>query len=112
MARNKGGRQPAFTYIPTKKELIHMSANQNKQKVVTIAENEYTLQHPGVREAIKLRGRAKDHTGQLDEEKYYEELMKHVIVSPKVTWDTAEELGASDFNDLIKEASLFLGGKA
>lgn len=109
---SKGGRKAAILYIPTKKELLHMSANQNQQKNVTIGEKEFTLQHPGVREAIKLRGRAKDHTGQLDEEKYYEELMKHVIVQPKVTWETAEDLGASDFNELIKEASLFLNGKA
>lgn len=87
-----------------------MAKNANNQKTVTIDETEYVLQHPGVRAGVQLRDRAKDINGNLVEEKFYDELMKHVIVSPKVTWDSADEMGNAAFNELMKEASTFLMG--
>lgn len=87
-----------------------MAKNANNQKTVTIDEKEYMLQHPGVRAGVQLRDRAKDINGNLVEEKFYDELMKHVIVSPRVSWDTADEMGNAAFNELMKEASTFLMG--
>lgn len=87
-----------------------MAKNANNQKTVTIDEKEYVLQHPGVRAGVQLRDRAKDINGNLVEEKFYDELMKHVIVSPRVSWDTADEMGNAAFNELMKEASTFLMG--
>lgn len=87
-----------------------MAKNANNQKTVTIDETEYVLQHPGVRAGVQLRDRAKDINGNLVEEKFYDELMKHVIVSPKVNWDSADEMGNGAFNELMKEASAFLMG--
>lgn len=87
-----------------------MAKNANNQKTVTIDETEYVLQHPGVRAGVQLRDRAKDINGNLVEEKFYDELMKHVIVSPKVNWDSADEMGNAAFNELMKEASTFLMG--
>lgn len=83
---------------------------QNGQKVVNIDGVDYTLQHPGVRAGVQLRDRSKDFNGNMVEEKLYDEMMKHVIVDPKVTWETAEEIGGKAFQDLMKEASTFLMG--
>ncbi len=96
-----------------KREMLYMSAKSGKQKSVIVTlengeEKEYTLQHPGLREGVKLRGRAKDQFGNIDEEKYYEELMKHVIVQPKTNWAYWEE--NEGFNQVVKEASTFLMG--
>lgn len=96
--------------MATKREILAMSKNANNQKTVTIDEKEYVLQHPGVRAGVQLRDRAKDINGNLVEEKFYDELMKHVIVSPRVSWDTADEMGNAAFNELMKEASTFLMG--
>ncbi|WP_426353662.1 hypothetical protein [Exiguobacterium sp. R-39] len=85
---------------------------QGSQKTVKIGEEqkEFVLQHPGVREGVKIRDRAKNMNGQIVEEKLYDEYMKYVIVEPRVTWDSVEELGNSDFNDLMKAAGEFLMG--
>lgn len=96
--------------MANKREIIAMSKNANNQKTVTIEEVEYTLQHPGVRAGVQLRDRSKDMNGQIVEEKYYGELMKHVVVNPKVTWDSVEEIGNKAFSELMKEASTFLMG--
>lgn len=96
--------------MASKREIIAMSKNANNQKTVTVAETEYVLQHPGVRAGVQLRDRSKDFNGNIVEEKLYDELMKHVIVSPKVTWATAEEVGHKAFQELMKEASTFLMG--
>lgn len=71
-------------------------------------EKVYLLQHPGVREAVRLRGRSKDAMGNMDEEKYYDELMKKVIVQPRTNWDYWEE--NEGFQEVMKEASTFLVG--
>lgn len=86
-------------------------AQNGQQKTVEIGEVEYTLQHPGVHEAIKMISAAKDERGFSDEEKFFGSLIKKVVVSPKVTWETADEIGMENFMDLMKEASTFLTGK-
>ena len=84
------------------------------QKKVTIEGVEYTLQHPGHREAARIDDRIQLQGGMVSTEKYAEELFKHVIVDPKVSWeyfDGNEEKGieAHDgYDELIKEASSFL----
>lgn len=96
--------------MATKREIIAMAKNANNQATVTINEVEYTLQHPGVRAGVQLRDRSKDMNGNIVEEKFYTELMNHVIVSPRVNWDSADEMGNAAFNELMKEASTFLMG--
>lgn len=101
--------------MASKKEMLLMSkaaqATQTEVKIfVGEEEKVFTLQHPGVREGVKMRDRSKDMNGQLVEEKYYDELMKHVIVEPRVSWETVEEMGNKAFNELMKEASSFLMG--
>lgn len=85
----------------SQKEYVHTDGEGEETKEVT-----YLFQHPGVRAAVQLRGRAKDATGNIDEEKYYEELMKKVIVQPRTTWEYWED--NEGFKDVMKEASTFL----
>lgn len=97
----------------SKKEMLKLANKAGSQKEHTIKlengeEVTYLFQHPGVREGVKIRGRAKDQFGTMDEEKYYEELMKHVIVQPKTNWDYWEE--NEGFLEVMKEASSFLVG--
>jgi hypothetical protein len=87
----------------TQKEIKITTGEGEETKEIT-----YVLQHPGVRGGVQLRGRAKDAMGGMDEEKYYEELMKKVIVQPKTNWDYWEE--NEGFQDVMKEASTFLMG--
>ncbi|MCM3598716.1 hypothetical protein M4D55_23435 [Metabacillus idriensis] len=96
-----------------KREMLYMSAKAGKTKVIKVTlengeEKEYTLQHPGLREGVRLRGRAKDQFGNVDEEKLFDELMKHVIVSPKTTWDYWEE--NEGYTEVLKAATTFLIG--
>jgi hypothetical protein len=70
-------------------------------------ETTYLFQHPGVRGAVLLRGRARDDlTGNLNKEKYSEELMKKVIVQPRTNRKYWEE--NEGFLAVMKEASTFL----
>jgi hypothetical protein len=91
-----------------KKEMLKMAKKSGQQKTITVEGTDYILQHPGVREGVKIRGRAKDQFGNLDEEKLYEEYMKYVIVSPKTNWEHWEE--NDGFLEVMKEASTFLMG--
>lgn len=88
--------------------MAQKSGEQKEFKFVdsTGKETTYILQYPGIREAVKIRDRSKNQFGALVEEKYYEELMKHVIVSPKVNWDYWEE--NEGFAEVIGEANTFL----
>jgi hypothetical protein len=89
-----------------KREMLKMAAKSGSQKTITVEEKEYVLQHPGVRAGVQIRGRSKDAMGNLDEEKYYTELMKYVIVKPKTDWEYWEE--NAGFLEVMKEASTFL----
>ena len=96
-----------------KREMLYMAGVAGTQKKFVFTdsngeEKEYLFQHPGVRGGVQLRGRSKDAMGNLDEEKYYEEIMKKVIVSPKTNWDYWEE--NEGFQEVMKEASTFLVG--
>lgn len=94
-----------------KREMLRMAKKEGTQKEFPFTDSEgkettYLFQHPGVRAGVQLRGRAKDAAGGLDEEKYYEELMKKVIVQPRTTWEYWEE--NEGFQEVMKEASTFL----
>lgn len=96
-----------------KKELLKMAKKEGSQKEFIFTDGEgnetkYLFQHPGVRGGVQLRGRAKDAMGNLDEEKYYDELMKKVIVQPRTNWEYWEE--NEGFQEVMKEASTFLVG--
>jgi hypothetical protein len=84
-------------------------AKKGTQKTIEVEGKKYILQHPGVRFAVKMRDMAKDHNGQLIEEKYYEEIMKHVIFTEdggKTNWDYWDE--NEGFTEVMMEAVRFL----
>jgi hypothetical protein len=84
-------------------------AKKGSQKTIEVEGKKYILQHPGTRFAVKMRDMAKDMNGQLVEEKYYEEIMKHVIFTEdgqRTNWDYWDE--NEGFNEVMKEAILFL----
>ncbi|WP_100488554.1 hypothetical protein [Sporolactobacillus pectinivorans] len=82
-------------------------AKFGEKKTIEIEGEKYTFQHPGIREAVKMRDRNKNATtGQLIEEKYYADIMSLVIVEPKVNWDYWND--HNGFNDVMGEAATFL----
>ncbi|MGG3450183.1 hypothetical protein [Domibacillus aminovorans] len=91
-----------------------MTTKLGTQKIVEVEGTEYTLQHPGHREATRIQDRVQTGEGKFSTEKFYEELMKHVIVSPKVNWEyfdgnEAKGIEGHDgFDELMKEAAAFL----
>ncbi|PDO11574.1 MAG: hypothetical protein BLM47_00080 [Candidatus Reconcilbacillus cellulovorans] len=58
-----------------------------RQKTVTIGGIEFTFQFPGVRKALQMADESKDRYGNLLTEKYYGQIMEHVIVNPRTNWD-------------------------
>ena len=79
------------------------------KKTIEVAGVKYILQHPGVRFAVKMRDTSKDYNGQLIEEKYYEQIMEHVIFTEdgkRTNWDYWDE--HEGFNEVMKEAITFL----
>ena len=80
-----------------------------KQKKYECEGVEYTFQRPPMREVIKIRDRNKNENGDIIEEKYYKELMDHVIVDPKTDWDYWDE--HDGFNEVMTEASKFCNRK-
>ncbi|MDE3837937.1 hypothetical protein C0966_00750 [Bacillus methanolicus] len=76
------------------------------QKTITVEGIEYTLQHPGTREYLRIQDRAQTETGVPSTEKLAEELFKHVIVNPKVSFEYFDE--HEGFEEVLKEAMTFL----
>ena len=74
-------------------------------KTVQVNGTDYQLQKLPPRQWLKLRERSKNANGQPIEEKLYDEIFEHIIVSPKVKMDDFEEI--EDVEDLMKEAITF-----
>lgn len=66
---------------------------------------EYTFQRPSMHETVKMRDRCKDRNGELVEEKYYNEIMKYVVVEPKVDWEYWDD--HEGFQEVMAEAIKF-----
>lgn len=81
-----------------------------QDKFVTDSGNEYLFQHPGALNYIRMKKRANDNNGKPDEEKMINELMKHVIVEPKTSWEYWDE-HLEDQEEVTRAAINFLRGK-
>jgi len=77
------------------------------QKTITISGKEYILQKPPARWVFQVTDRATNKFGVLTKEKYIDELIKGVVVNPKVTLDDFEDIGEA--TQLIQEIESFLG---
>lgn len=78
-----------------------------KTKEVTIGGEKYTLQAPPIRERLKMTERCKNKNGHLIQENWYDEMFKHVIISPKKTIDDFENF--EELTELMQECNNFLG---
>lgn len=83
-----------------------MSALQKKQ---VIYEKEYTFQKISPREWMRLRKRCSKN-GVLDDEKFADEVLEHIVIEPKVKLDDFEDYG--EVEDLVSAAVNFQYGKA
>lgn len=67
----------------------------------------YTLQFPGVKKTQELFDGSKNARGNIVTKIYHEELMKHVVVAPKVDWDYWDE--HEGYGRVMDAADTFLG---
>ncbi|MEC0092886.1 hypothetical protein [Paenibacillus macquariensis] len=82
-----------------------------KQKKFTskTKEAEYTFQHPGVRTVSKIKDAAMNKHGVVLEERLAEEVLKHVIVSPKMKIDDFDDY--KEYTEVINAAYAFISGQ-
>lgn len=84
-----------------------MSVVKPRQIEVEVEGKKFILQHPGARASVQMRDRCKNRFGQIVEEKLYSEIMQHVIVEPKVSWEYFDE-HPEIFDELMEKALLFI----
>ena len=82
-----------------------------KQHKEEINGTEYVFQGVPMRHAVQMRDRAKNKYGILNEENYYAELMKNVIVEPKVDWSYFDD-HQEDFEPVLKIAANIANNKS
>ncbi|MGG6311564.1 hypothetical protein [Paenibacillus macerans] len=81
-----------------------------KQKEYTSESGKkYTFQHPGVRAVSKINDASKNKFGVVLEERMAEEILKHVIVQPKLKIDDFEDY--KEYNEVINAAYSFIAGQ-
>lgn len=103
--QTKRSNKAASLLFHYKGEIFKM-AKIGTQKQVTVEGVDYTLQHPGNREFTRIQDRAQTDQGTFSLEKWADEIMKHVVVEPKVSWEYFDE--HDGFDEVIKEATTFL----
>lgn len=82
-----------------------------KQMTQTIGGIEFTFQFPGVRKALQMVDTSKDRYGNLMSEAYYGQLMDHVIVNPRTTWEFWDE-NVAILEEVMSVAMRFLNSPA
>ncbi|OAB48273.1 hypothetical protein [Paenibacillus antarcticus] len=82
-----------------------------KQKNYTskALEKEYTFQHPGVRTVSKIKDAAMNKHGVVLEERLAEEVLKHVVVNPKLKIDDFSDY--KEYTEVINAAYAFISGQ-
>lgn len=82
-----------------------------KQKKFTskTKETEYTFQHPGVRTVSKIKDASMNKHGVVLEERLAEEVLKHVIVVPKMKIDDFTDY--KEYTEVINAAYAFISGQ-
>ncbi|MEK3824429.1 hypothetical protein [Paenibacillus sp. FSL K6-1558] len=70
---------------------------------------EYVFQHPGVRMISKINDQSKNKFGVVSEERLAELMLKHVVVTPKVTIDDFTDY--EEYSAVINNAYAFITGK-
>lgn len=80
-----------------------------EQKTNTVNEIEYTYQKVSPREWLRMKGRCKNKHGQINDETFYTEILKHIVVNPKVTLDDFDDV--KHLEDVVAAAVRFQQGK-
>jgi hypothetical protein len=83
---------------------------QRRQMKYTAGGIEFTFQHPGLRLAARIKDTSRDQYGHLADEPLFTQLMEHVIVFPKTTWEwwDAEPEREDIMKEVFAEALRFL----
>lgn len=68
----------------------------------------YTFQHPGVRAVSKINDGSKNKFGVVLEERLSEEVLKHVIVQPKMKIDDFKDY--KEYSEVVNAAYAFVTG--
>jgi len=80
-----------------------------QRKFVSSKGKEYTLQFPGIRKVTQIRDRAKNKHGVPSDERIADDVLEHVVVSPKMRIeDFGDDIG--EFNEVIGAAVKFING--
>lgn len=85
-----------------------MAKKGEQMEFTTQKEQKYTFQHPGLRESLRMRDRAKTEVGT-SAELLYNEFMEHVVFTSdggRTNWDHFEEHGG--LSEVMKAASKYL----
>ncbi|WP_301171030.1 hypothetical protein [Brevibacillus nitrificans] len=81
-----------------------------KQKNFTSKSGQkYVFQHPGVRMVSKINDNVKNKHGVPMEERLAEELLKHIIVNPKMKID--DFIDYQEYKEVINAAYAFISGQ-
>jgi len=82
--------------------------NAPKQKTLRINGTDYTFQKMPLRSWIQIQDRCKNQHGHPIDEKLIDEVLKHIVVSPKVSLEDFDD--QSELNEVVKEAITFQQG--
>lgn len=78
-----------------------------KQETFKTQHAEYIFQHPGIRFAEQMKDDAKDRNGKFMPHKYYEQIMKNVVVQPGVDYGYFDELEGEKVEVVESDGSEF-----
>ncbi len=79
-----------------------------KQEVYTNSGIDYTFQFPGTRMTQEILDSAKVVGNVFSDTRYHEQLMEHVIVAPKTSFEYFDE--HDGYREVMAAADRFLGG--
>ena len=79
-----------------------------KQKTLRINGTDYTFQKMPLRSWIQIQDKCKNQHGHPIDEKLIDEVLKHIVVSPKVSLEDFDD--QSELNEVVKEAITFQQG--
>ncbi|MEK5278758.1 hypothetical protein NSS82_10940 [Paenibacillus sp. FSL H7-0735] len=83
-------------------------ANFKQKEYKSKSGKSYTFQHPGVRAISKINDGSKNKFGVILEERLSEEVLKHVIVDPKMKIDDFNDY--TEYSEVVNAAYAFVTG--
>ena len=78
------------------------------KKEITVYGKTYQVQHPGPRWYLQLQDRVRTRGGSIQQEKYVDELLEHIVIEPKVR---VEDFGnIAELEEMVSQLEKFLRG--